>query len=284
MTAVPSAPSASPWLSWSATIGNVTPHSPGVATYDICLDDPEVAERYRFRPGQFNMLYVPGIGESAISVSGNPDESSFLAHTIRTAGNVTHALAGLGTGGQIGLRGPYGTPWPLDECVGRDVILVAGGIGMAPLRPVVCSLLANRERYGHITLLMGARTPDGLLYADEWPAWKEQLDVQRTVDRAPDDWQGNVGVVTSLLERMPIRHPQQTCLMTCGPEVMMWYTIRSALSRGLPSSAIWLSLERHMNCAVGFCGHCQLGPEFVCKDGPVVPYDRVASFLKVKAL
>lgn len=284
MTAISVMAPDSPWLSWNATITSVTPESPGVATYDLRIDDPDVAQKYRFRPGQFNMLYLPGVGEAAISVSGDPAEPQLLAHTIRAAGNVTHALAALGEGGQIGLRGPFGSHWPVEECPGNDIILVAGGIGMAPLRPVVCWLLSNRERYGQITLLMGARTPDGLLYPDEWSDWQQHMDVQQTVDRAPEDWRGNVGVVTSLLERLPISRPEQTSLMTCGPEVMMWYTIRSALARGLQSSAVWLSLERHMNCAVGFCGHCQLGPEFVCKDGPVVPYDRVAPFLKVKAL
>lgn len=281
---MPSAVSPSPWLSWNATVLSVTEESPGVATYSIQLDDPDVARKYRIHPGQFNMLYVPGIGESAISVSGHPAEAEPLAHTIRAAGNVTQALARMGEGGRIGLRGPFGTWWPLEECEGRDLILVAGGIGMAPLRPVVLSVLANRERYGEVTLLMGARTPDGLLYREEWSEWKQQLDVQQTVDRAPDDWQGNVGVVTSLLDRLPVPRPTQTSLLTCGPEVMMWYTLRSALAQGLLSSAMWLSLERHMNCAIGFCGHCQLGPEFVCRDGPVVPYDRVAPFLKVKAL
>ncbi len=276
--------SANPWLSWNAAITSVRPESPGVATYDIRLSDPSIAERYCFRPGQFNMLHVPGIGEAAISLSGDPGNPQQLVHTIRTAGNVTQALATLGEGGRIGLRGPFGAHWPVEHCIGNDVILVAGGIGLAPLRPVVYSLLASRERYGQITLLMGARTPDGLLYSDEWSLWQQQIDVQQTVDRAPEDWQGNVGVVTSLLERLPIARPQCTSLMTCGPEVMMWYTIRSALTLGLPQSSMWLSLERHMNCAVGFCGHCQMGPEFVCKDGPVVPYERVAPFLKVKAL
>jgi len=275
---------ANPWLTWTAKIVSTTPESPGVATYDILIKDSAIAQQYGFRPGQFNMLYVPGIGEAAISISGDPAKNPVLAHTIRAAGNVTQAIAKLGQGGSIGLRGPFGTGWPIEECKGKDVILVAGGIGMAPLRPVVYSMLADRSSFGDINLLMGARTPDGLLYPEEWSAWKSQIDVQQTVDRVEDDWQGHVGVVTSLLERLPIRRPQDTILMTCGPEVMMRYTIRSVLSREVPETSVWLSMERNMNCAVGFCGHCQLGPDFVCKDGPVLRYDRVAPFFKVNTL
>jgi NAD(P)H-flavin reductase len=278
-----SAPS-NPWLTWNARIVSLTLESPGVATYDIAIEDAVVAEQYRFMPGQFNMLYVPGIGEAAISISGDSGKPGPLAHTIREAGNVTQALARMGSSAAIGLRGPFGTGWPMHECEGKDVILVAGGIGMAPLRPVVYSMLSDRARFGDITLLMGARTPEGLLYPDEWASWMSQIDVQQTVDRAEDNWQGHVGVVTSLLERLAIPRPQNTILMTCGPEVMMRYTIRSVLSRDVPKSSVWLSMERNMNCAVGFCGHCQLGPDFVCKDGPVLRYDRVAPFLKVNTL
>lgn len=232
------------------------------------------------------MIYLPGIGESAISVSGPTKKTAdrALIHTIREAGNVTQALAKMKEGASIGLRGPFGSWWPVEDCAGKDIILVAGGIGMAPLRPVVYELLAERERYGNIALLLGARTADGLLYPDETLAWKKTIDVQRTVDRATSDWKEHVGVVTALLERLPVPRPENTILMTCGPEVMMWYTIQTALERGLSRTSVWISLERNMNCAVGFCGHCQLGPEFVCKDGPVFRYDRVASILKTEAL
>jgi len=283
-SAATATPRANPWLAWSATITAVKAETPGVRTYDIVLDDAAIAAGFRIQPGQFNMLYVPGIGESAISVSGDPDDTSSLRHTIREAGNVTNALAEMGPGSSIGLRGPFGSAWPVDECSGKDVILVTGGIGMAPLRPVVYSLLKQRGRVGKVTLLMGARTPADVLYPEEWPAWQSQIDVQCTVDRSSPEWQDNVGVVTTLLERLPILRPEQTVLMTCGPDVMMWYTARCALSRGLKPSSIWLSLERNMNCAVGFCGHCQFGPQFICKDGPVVRYDVVAPFLKVKSL
>jgi NAD(P)H-flavin reductase len=165
------------------------------------------------------------------------------------------------------------------------VVLVAGGIGLAPLRPAIYELLSNSDQYGRKTLLYGARTPSDILYASEFEAWKRTgLEIQVTVDRTGNGWNGNVGVVTLLLERLKLPRPSQTVLLTCGPEVMMWYTIQSALARGLSERNLYVSLERNMNCAVGLCGHCQLGPEFICKDGPIFRYVRVASILKVQEL
>lgn len=276
---------ANPWLSYPARIERIVAETAGVATYDLVFEDKSLAAGYSFQPGQFNMLYLPGVGEIAISISGDPADRSKAPHTIRQAGDVTNALAELGEGATIGVRGPFGSNWPIEECDSKDVILVAGGIGLAPLRPAICSLLANRDRFGSLTLLYGAREPDGLLYGREYDAWRQQgLDVQTTVDRATVGWTGNVGVVTVLLERLALNRPEVTLLLTCGPEIMMWYTIQTALRRGLSPEAVYVSLERNMNCAIGLCGHCQYGPEFVCKDGPVFRYDRVASILKVDDL
>lgn len=274
-----------PWLSHAVVIDDIRSEIPGVLTYDFIFSDREVASAYSFQPGQFNMVYLPGVGEAAISVSGDPANPERLPHTIRAAGNVTQALAKLKTGSGLGLRGPFGSHWPLDQCNGKDVVLVGGGIGLAPLRPAICQLLSQRDRYGHITLLYGTRTPETILYSEEFDHWRSLgLDVQVTVDRTTDGWSGNVGVVTLLLERAKLPHPENTILMCCGPEVMMWYTIQSARSRGISDSSLYVSLERNMNCAIGLCGHCQFGPEFVCKDGPVFRYDRVASILKVEEL
>ncbi|TWU08797.1 Anaerobic sulfite reductase subunit B [Symmachiella macrocystis] len=274
-----------PWLAYSVTVDQVTPETPGVATYDLIFTDNEVAARYTFLPGQFNMLYLPGVGEIAISISGDPTNGDRLPHTIRVAGNVTRTLAGLAEGASLGLRGPFGSSWPLAGNVGKDVILIAGGIGLAPLRPVIYELLSNRHLYGQLTLLYGSRTPEGLLYPGEYDNWRTRgLDVQTTVDRTTDGWSGNVGVVTTLLERMALPRSAETVLFTCGPEVMMWYTVQSARECGIPDENLYVSLERNMNCAVGLCGHCQFGPEFLCKDGPIFGYDRVASILKVDDL
>jgi NAD(P)H-flavin reductase len=274
-----------PWLAHSARIQQIIPETTGVATYDLVFDDPALAEGYTFRPGQFNMLYLPGVGEIAISICGDPADRSKVPHTVRLAGNVTTALAELPAGASIGVRGPFGSSWPVEACEGKDVILIAGGIGLPPLRPVIYSLLANRAKYGRIWLLYGARTPEGLLYPREHETWRQQgLDVQTIVDRSDGVWTGNVGVVTVLLDRLPLDRPSETLLLTCGPEIMMWYSIQTALGRGLRQEAVYLSLERNMNCAIGLCGHCQYGPEFLCKDGPVFRYDRVAPILKVDDL
>jgi len=274
-----------PWLSQTVRIEAITPEIPDVATYELAFVDSTMSARYRFQPGQFNMLYLPGVGEIAISISASPQTRERWAHTIRVAGNVTQALTRLQPGATLGLRGPYGNPWPLTECHGRDVILVAGGIGLAPLRPVIYELLANRALYGEITILLGARTPEGLLYSGQYPDWRAgAIDLQTTVDRATADWTGNIGVVTLMLDRLPLSRPDKTVLFTCGPEVMMHFTVKSALKRGIPDERIWLSSERNMQCAVGLCGHCQFGPSFVCKDGPVYRHDHIAPYLKVEGL
>lgn len=279
------APAAHPWLSQQVRIDRMTPEVEGVATYHLAFTDPAVASGYRFSPGQFNMLYLPGVGEVPISLSADPASTRTWAHTIRVAGNTTRTLAQMGQGGRFGLRGPFGTAWPLAACEGADVVLVAGGIGLAPLRPAIYHLLAHASNYGRITLLYGARTPDTLLFRDEYQAWSERgLFLQTTVDRAAPGWLDNVGVVPLLLDRLRPFNPTNTMVLMCGPEVMMHYSTQSALARGLAAGRVWVSLERNMQCAVALCGHCQLGPAFLCKDGPVFRYDQVAPFLKVVGL
>ncbi|MCA9086744.1 MAG: FAD/NAD(P)-binding protein, partial [Planctomycetaceae bacterium] len=279
--------SSNPWLGHSARIDRIVDEAPGVRTYFLELQDAAMRETYRYQPGQFNMLHMPGLGEVAISISGSIHDAAddtksrgIIPHTIREAGRVTQALADLAEGDHLIIRGPFGSSWPVDRAVGKDLILVAGGIGLAPLRPVVYHVLNRRADFGAVTVLYGARTPSGMLYTNEFAHWREQgIAVKTTVDRADGDWGGNVGVVTLLLDRLKIDSPSETILMTCGPEVMMWYTIQSALKRGLSDQNVYVSLERNMNCAIGLCGHCQFGPQFICKDGPVFPFNRVASIL-----
>lgn len=233
-------------------------------------------------PGQFNMLYVFGVGEVPISVCGEFPAGP-LAHTVRSVGPASEALCRLRRGDTLGVRGPFGSGWPLERAEGRDVVFVAGGIGLAPLRGAVQQLLAGRKRFGRVSLLCGARTPDDIPYLRELTRWRSRFDieVEITVDSAGEGWRGNVGVVTGLIARAPF-DPSRTVAMACGPEVMMRFTVSELRDRGLPEDSIYVSLERNMKCAVGTCGHCQFGPQFICKDGPVFRHDVLAPFLKVR--
>ncbi len=253
--------------------------APGVFT--LALESPESGRA--FRPGQFNMLYAFGVGESAISVSGDAADTGALVHTIRAVGSVTEALARLQAGDALGLRGPFGTGWPLDEARGQDVVIVAGGIGLPPLRPAIYHLRRHRGDFGRVAVLYGARTPADVLYAQELEQWGRQDDFQVlvTVDRGDPSWPGPVGVVTELFPRCRFE-PRRAVGLMCGPEVMMRFTVRELLRRGVPEDRLFLSLERNMQCAVGFCGHCQFGPEFVCMDGPVFRYDRIRPFFNTR--
>jgi NAD(P)H-flavin reductase len=232
-------------------------------------------------PGQFNMLYAFGAGEVPISISGDPGRTDRIVHTVRSVGMVSAALCRLRRGEHVGVRGPFGTAWPLVEARGRDVLVVAGGVGLAPLCPVVNELHRNRGDYGRVTLLYGARTPGDLLFGREVDRWRRRIGVLATVDRPAPGWTGDVGVVGSLLPRA-VFDPAGTVAMVCGPEVMMRFALADLLRLGVPESATWISMERNMHCAVGLCGHCQLGPAFVCRDGPVFRADAVAWALGVR--
>ncbi|MEZ4263755.1 MAG: FAD/NAD(P)-binding protein [Polyangiaceae bacterium] len=237
-----------------------------------------------FEPGQFNMLYLFGVGEVPISISGDPAAPEALVHTIRAVGTTTRAMQQIKRGAVVGVRGPFGRGWPVALAEGSDLLLIAGGLGLAPLRPVVYHALRHRQRYGRVVVLYGARTPGDLLFRAELARWRRAgCEVETTVDRAGSDWTGRVGVVPSLLQGMKV-DPGRTVAMLCGPEVMMRFSVRALEARGVPRSQVYVSLERSMKCAVGFCGHCQLGPTFVCKDGPVVSYDRVARRLATREL
>jgi NAD(P)H-flavin reductase len=238
-----------------------------------------------FAPGQFAMLYVFGKGEVPISVSGDLTRPGPLVLTIRRFGPVTAALCTSGEGANVGVRGPFGSSWPLRQAEGRDVLLVAGGIGLAPLRSAVYHLSANRERFGNVVLLYGGRSPAELLYREELEHWRGRFDMQVdvTVDRAPGGWRGRVGVVPNLIPRAEL-DPGDAVAMVCGPEVMMRFTAAALMDRGLAADRIFLTLERNMRCAIGLCGHCQLQHLFICKDGPVFPLDAVEPLIRVREL
>lgn len=254
----------------------LTWETPDTATLEL---DPE-AEAPAAAPGQFHMLYVFGVGEVPISVAGRAQPGRGALHTVRAVGAVTRALTLLEPGMQLGLRGPFGFGWPLDRCAGRDVLVIAGGLGLPPLMGAVEALLAGRPRARRLAVLVGARSPETLIYADVLDAWSraQALELQVTVDHAGPDWRGHVGVVTELLKRVRF-DPAGTVALVCGPEVMLRFAAGAAVARGVPAAQVFVSLERNMKCATGHCGHCQLGPVYVCKDGPVLSWDRVRPLL-----
>jgi NAD(P)H-flavin reductase len=246
-------------------------------TFTLVLAPPPEREGiFPFAPGQFNMLYVFGVGEVPISISGDPARPELLLHTVRAVGAATRALQRFAKGDVVGVRGPFGAPWPVAQAHGHDLVLVAGGIGLAPLRPALYHVLLHRGQYGRVVVLYGARTPRDLLFARELREWRGRFDVEVevTVDRATMEWQGAVGVVTRLVERAPF-DPGSAMAFLCGPEVMMRFAVAALQRRGVDDQSLFLSMERNMKCGVGLCGHCQLGSELVCRDGPVFPYDRI---------
>lgn len=274
--------SANPFAPDVYRVGRVRRELSDVTTLEL---SPLAGPRPMFDPGQFNMLYAFGVGEAAISMSGDPADESRFVHTVRGVGAVSRALAALRSGAAVGLRGPFGKGWPVDEAEGADVVIVAGGLGLAPLRPAIYRVLANRSRYGRIVILFGARNSADMLFRRELEGWRHRLDVdiEVTVDHADGDWCGHVGVVPALVPRAAF-DPGSTIAFVCGPEIMMRFTVNALLAAGVAKERIYLSMERNMKCAIGLCGHCQFGPAFVCKDGPVMRYDRIASILAVREI
>jgi NAD(P)H-flavin reductase len=240
--------------------------------------------RLRYAAGQFNMLYAYAVGEVAISISANPLGDGPIAHTVRNVGSVSRALCGLQIGDTLGLRGPFGSDWGLESAAGGDLVIVAGGIGLAPLRSVITQVISQRDRFGTVEIVIGTRTPEELAFREEVETWRarDDLSVHVTVDRATPGWRGTVGVVTTVLPRIQC-NPGAIALV-CGPEVMMRFTALALMERGMPASRIRVSVERNMQCAIAQCGHCQLGSVFVCADGPVLTWERVEPLLAVRQL
>jgi NAD(P)H-flavin reductase len=273
---------ANPYLPLPYRVVAVRQDTPDTATVEL---HPARAAIPEPAPGQFTMLYVLGVGEAPISVSGAPIEGAPLAQTLRGVGAVSRAIIRLQPGEELGVRGPFGTVWPVAAADGHDVLFIAGGLGLAPLRPAVRHVLAHRERFGRVSLLYGTRSPQDILYREELALWRRMLDVQIevTVDRAHRSWHGSVGVVTELIPRAGV-DPARTIAMVCGPEVMMRFSVQALQAVGMPTERIYVSMERSMKCGTGLCGRCQFGAEFVCKQGAVMRYDRIASIFTVREI
>ncbi|MBI1321177.1 MAG: Ni/Fe hydrogenase subunit gamma [Candidatus Hydrogenedens sp.] len=253
-------------------------------TFTLALA-PDDGGGFAFQPGQFNMLYAFGVGEIPVSISSAPDEPGEILHTIRAVGKVSAALGALKPGDMVGVRGPFGTSWPVEAAYGSDLVILAGGIGLAPLRPAIRQVIAQREKFGNVVILYGARTPEDILFRKELQSWRGHFDlnVEVTVDRVTGAWGGRVGVVTGLIRQGGFDRLHSIALL-CGPEVMMRYGVRALHDCGVASERIYVSMERNMKCAVGFCGHCQFGASFVCKDGPVFPFDRIEKLFAIPEL
>ena len=269
-----------PYLIHPATIMEKIREAEDIDTYRLRFVDEKIRRRFRFAAGQFNMVYLFGVGEVAISIVSDPDEPECLDHTIRVVGRVTKAIARLGPGEVLGIRGPFGQGWPLQESEGKDVVIVTGGLGCAPVVGAIEYIFRRRTRYGTVTILHGVKTPHDLLYRERFDAWRRHPDttVLLTSDQPDKTWRYHVGVVTELFEQVAM-DPARAVVLMCGPEIMMRLGVPILMERGMQASAIYVSLERHMECGIGLCGHCQLGPYFLCKDGPVMRYDRVMPFL-----
>lgn len=265
-----------PMLPCTATVRAIRPEAYGISTFSLEYNDPNASPG--FQSGQFNMICLPGLGEVAISICSDPNTPTIMDHTIRYAGGVTRAIGRLRVGDTVGMRGPYGTPWPMQLAEGKDVMLVSGGIGLAPLRPVILEALHRRSSFGRVLLLYGGRTPQDLLYTSEFEKWQDGgIELYVSVDRADETWKGQVGVIPMAFYRTRLDH-RNTLVFSCGPEIMMRFVIYEAMARRIPKDAIYVSMERNMKCAIGFCGHCQLGPVFICKQGPIFRFSQIEPF------
>jgi NAD(P)H-flavin reductase len=269
-----------PYLIHPATIVEKIQEAEDIHTYRLRLDDEATRRNFRFTAGQFNMVYLFGVGEVAISIVSDPDEPERLDHTIRAVGRVTSAIGRLRTGDTVGIRGPFGQGWPLEAARGRDIVIATGGLGCAPVVGAIEYIFRRRREYGSVKIIHGVKTPRDLLYHERFEAWRRQPDTEVLLasDRPDGTWRHHVGVVTELFERVPI-NAAKTMVLMCGPEIMMRLGVPILMNRGIPATAVYVSLERHMECGIGLCGHCQMGPYFLCKDGPVMRYDLVEPWL-----
>jgi sulfhydrogenase subunit gamma (sulfur reductase) len=279
-----SAPAAHPLALACARVRERTDYGPSIRRYRLELIEPGARERFAFSPGQFNMVYAPGVGEVAISISSDPDEEH-LEHTIRIVGRTTEVIDRLGVGDVLGLRGPYGRGWPLAQAEGQDVLVITGGLGCAPVSGAIDYMLRRRERYGRIQVLHGVKHPGDLAYRERFEAWRRHPDVRvlLTSDQPDRHWRDRSGVVTALFDEVEFDRTR-TLVFLCGPEVMMHHALAFTRRRGLDDERVFASLERNMKCAIGLCGRCQLGPWFLCKDGPVFRCSDLRGFLDVSGL
>lgn len=257
--------------------------APTLFTLRLRFTDPEVQNAYRFDPGQFNMVYLYGAGEVPISIVSDPTDERILDHTIRVVGRVTRGLSQLQAGARVGIRGPFGRGWPLPEAEQRDVVVVTGGLGCAPVVSVINYIMRRRERFGRLNIVQGVKHSADFIWRERYDEWRRApaTRVLIAADAGEVLWPWHVGPVTGLFDQLEF-DPARAMVMMCGPEGMMRVVVRHMVERGVAERDMWLSMERNMQCAIGYCGHCQYGGKFVCRDGPVFCYTDVKELFGVK--
>lgn len=272
-----------PYLPFEAQIVERLQESPTIFTLRLRIVDAQQRSAYRFEAGQFNMVYLYGVGEVPISIVSDPRDPEMLDHTIRAVGRVTRGLAALKAGDGVGLRGPYGRGWPLQQALGRDVVLATGGLGCAPVVSVINFILQRRDQFGRLVIMQGVKHSDDLIWRKQYEVWEKLPDTQvlLAADQADKHWVWRVGRPTELVSQAQFDRARHIVMM-CGPEVMMRLMAEALLAHDASEDWIWLSMERNMQCAVGHCGHCQRAERFVCKDGPVFRYTEMKDLLAVK--
>lgn len=271
-----------PYLPFEAEIIEKIEESATIFTLNLRFTDHAVHQNFKFQPGQFNMLYLYGVGEVAISIVSDPTEGAYLSHTIRQVGRVTQAMHQLKVGDRIGVRGPYGRGWPVAEARGRDVVVVTGGLGCAPAVSMIRYILKRRSDYGHLSILQGVKHSDDFIFHKQYDLWQKSPDTEIHIaaDAAGPKWPWSVGYVTDMINQLNIK-PENTIAMMCGPEMMMHNAIKVLGRHGVPEERMYLSMERNMECGIGQCGHCQFGGLFLCKDGPVFAYNQIKPLFQV---
>jgi NAD(P)H-flavin reductase len=261
---------------YEAVVVSRTQESPSIFSLGLQFTDQELNKQYSFQPGQFNMLYAFGIGEVPISIVSDPQSSEEFIHTIRTVGRVTRVLEQLKPGDRLGIRGPFGRGWPMQSLQNRDILVVTGGLGCAPSVSIINYIMLRRSQFGRLAIVQGVKHSEDLIWHEHYQQWMQQEDTQvlLAADVAGHGWPWHVGLVTELLPKVEL-DISQAATMLCGPEMMMHATAKQLLDSNASADQIWLSMERNMQCAIGLCGHCQYGPDFICKDGPVFSYANI---------
>jgi len=275
------------YLPHSAIIESIQTESFDTKTFRVAFEDKTLSESFNYKSGQFMQVSLLGVGEAPISIASCPADKGFLELTIRAVGKLTRAIHRLKQGDKIYIRGPYGNSFPVDEVAGKDLYFIAGGIGLPPLRGVIKSAFNRRGDFGKIKILYGAKIPNELCFKQELKAWSEITDAEVlvTVDEPDESWQGNVGVVTKLWDKMDLAIPNGTDMVSpdgvayvCGPPVMIKFVVEKLLTSGFKDEDIYITLERYMKCGIGKCGHCNIADMFVCIDGPVFTYSQLKKF------